>query len=212
MSETRNEKPRKYPGNSYTEALQKNDEKTRGAPEKVTHGKVTTRKRGFFERMMDSFLNVDGKSAFDAAIFDVLIPSAKETIVSMIERWANSLFPSEGYNRSSAAQRARISSPSYQRYYDEKDRREARRRTAERPARRNIMDPLIFDTRQDAEDVKNSMIQQSNEFDGVVCVSDLYSAAGLDTDYQLLNYGWYDLKPGDIVITRIREGYMLEKP
>lgn len=69
---------------------------------------------------------------------------------------------------------------------------------------------IIFQTRQDAEDVLTEMEDVVNQY-GVVSLADVYDIAGqVAPSYAANKYGWRSLKNAKVV--RCREGYFIEVP
>ena len=200
----------RFPSNSYTRSsLQQEKTPSRPKPEKVISGRVAQKKKGLGQKLSETFLATDLKSAVEHVCFEVLIPAAKETVSNMLNGAVDMMLfgekrPSRGRSGSNGS-RVFIS---YNDYYDRQDRRKGDN-AQRRPRANDIFEPLCFTVREDAEEVLDSLVEMIQEYD-MAAVSDLYSLAGLPSDHTKEQYGWYNLAEAKIEPTR--EGYLLRLP
>lgn len=163
--------------------------------EKVIKGtaKVKTNK---VRKFADIFLAEDRKNVKEYILLDVLVPSIKKAIDTIISEGTHMfLWGSKGGgNRTSTGSKI-----SYSRFYDG-DRRDSGRYSDTSRTRR-ITDDIIVPTRSDAEDILITLGEILDRYP-TVRVADLYDAAGLTCDYTGNDYGWSDISGARIERTR----------
>lgn len=174
--------------------------------EKAIVGTAKKRKKSEIRKFADVFVpeDVDGVKTY--ILMDVIIPAIKKTIVDVVSDGISMLMYGEHSSRGSSKSPA--SKISYNKYYDDRDRRESR----PRPRANTSLDyeDIVFDSRGDAESVLSRMDELMEAYD-VVSVGDLYELAGISTDnYTVNRYGWTNIRNADVV--RIRDGYVIKMP
>lgn len=174
--------------------------------EKVVTGGVKTKKKSLGSKFADTFVTEDAGNVKNYIFLEVLVPAVKSAISDMVSTGIEMLLygESKGRKRGSGY---RSSHTSYSSYYDDRDRVSARRSYADRDRRSN--DDLIFDSRNDAEDVLCRMFEVLERYDNV-SVQDLNEMVGKRSDYTDQNWGWTDLR--DASVSRVRDGYLLKLP
>lgn len=190
----------KFPSNSYTSKAKKKE------IQKVVKKSVSAKEQSLGSKVADTFFATNGHDIMDYVIFDVLIPGIKSAAKDILNGALNMLF--DGTRKPDRIKREKGKSyvyTSYDGYYDKRERDEppARART------RSIFQDLIFETRDDAEEVLETMAEIIDEYE-VVTVKDLYALAGKETNYTMDKYGWYELTNASV--ERIRNGYLLKLP
>lgn len=140
-------------------------------------------------------------------IFDVVIPTVKDTIMDLF----NMAFYGESYgNRNTRSSRRgyytneRTSYSSY--YKSERDRERDYRRNR----RSNDVPEIIVDSRADAQDVLEEMNNLIDEYDDV-SVGDLNQIVGITGTPQDEKWGWYDISSARIKKVGPRE-YLVDLP
>lgn len=194
----------KFPSNSLSTQRQKDNEPKKLAIKQVASGK----------RVAKSAITTTLNSVGSYILFEILIPAAKNTISDMINNASDMILFGEPKSRRRDRDRDR-SGPrvSYTSYYDrDKDRdrpydRERRDRLYGRS--RFNSDEILLSTREDAEEVRQSMFDVFDQYNEVT-VSDFLEMVGLPDEYTDRNYGWSNLR--DIEVRRIRDGYIIDLP
>lgn len=187
-----------YTGNSIKNRGKENQEKKEVS--KVVKGKATQKKKSELNKIANSIISEECKSIKEYAIYEVVVPVIKDTISQLIKGSIDMLF--YGEVRSSSSRSSRSSSNatrvSYSDYYD--DRRD--RRDYRISSTRCSYNDIIFDNREDAEEVLNRMDEIVEQY-GVVTVADLFDLAGITGNgYTDQNYGWTSTRSASVERTR----------
>ncbi len=186
----------------YKEAVERGE-----VPEakKIVKGSTTTSKPSTKKKLKNEFFKGDLHDIIDYLIYDIAIPSGKKLIYESFMTGLGMTLGMEDRRRKDDS-RSRVS---YTRYYDE--RKDDRSRFSDR-GRRDVYDynEIRFDSKGDANDVLNEMIDEINIY-GSTSVGRFYTMAGqstMSTDY---NYGWTNLRTADVL--RNRDGsYSIDLP
>ena len=198
-----------YKSNSHKskeEERQKLDPIVKGA-------KKVEKKNETFKEMVKNNL----PSIKEYIIMDVLIPAGKKAISDVIGS-SSDIFVDTidtilfGEKRSRRNRRGSSSRTSYYKYYEERDR--GRYRDRDRDYDRNRLrgyefDDIILETRRDAEEVLDRMEDLIDTYK-IVSVADFYDLVGQRCSYTDQKYGWYDLRPAQII--RAYDGYVIQFP
>jgi hypothetical protein len=191
-----------YPSNSLNVQNQKPDIQKKVVIKQVATGRRITK------NVVSSTLKSVGVYIF----LDILIPALKNTISDMINNGSDMILFGEPKARRRDRERPG-SRVSYTGYYDrERDRdrlydRERRDRVYGRS--RFNSDEIILSTREDAEEVIQSMFDIYDQYNAVT-VSEFLELVGLPDEYTDRNYGWTNLR--DVEIRRVRDGYVIDLP
>lgn len=181
--------------------------------EPVVKGTVKTRKKGFGQKFGEVFFSDDAKSIGDYILRDMLIPVAKSTISDIICNTVEmALFGSTSGRRSQPSRNRRGETrTSYESYYNNRDNSYRRDESRYSRMARNDMDNIILETRWEAVEVKDKLLEICERYRvvSVLDLKDILGMAGSSTDR---NYGWRDLYPEDIRISHTRDGYLLSLP
>lgn len=167
--------------------------------EKVVSGNVKTKKKSETSKLRDVFIAEDVSNVKSYIFMDVLVPAIKNAIVDIVTDGVNMIFGTKG--------KAKTSSSNYVSYRDY-SRRDDRVRDA-RPSNRFNYDDLIFESRGEAEAVRDQMDAMIERY-GFVTIADMYDMADLSAPYTSNKYGWTNLRNADVV--RVREGYIIKLP
>ena len=189
----------KFPNNSHRAKEEQKTSLAEKKVEKVTTGKVKTKKRSEGSKLKDVFISEDVRDVKSYIFLDVLVPAIKNAIVDIVTDGVNMIFGT-GKKRSS-------SSSNYVSYRDY-SRRDDRSRVSRSSSRFNY-DDLIFESRGEAENVRDQMDAMIDRY-GVVTVADMYDMADISAPYTSNKYGWTNLRNADIV--RVRDGYVIKLP
>lgn len=178
---------------------------------KMVVGRVRTRRRkkSVFGRITGALFGEDAKKVMDYILHDVLIPAAKSTITDVVsggvERW---IYGNEDHPSGRLRQDKGRSIVSYSSIYGGRDRQRPSHNASRKRGR--TIDELIFESRNEASEVLDSLLAALEEYE-CVSVADLYDLIGkTSSDFTTQNYGWYSLK--DASVDRVRGGYLLNLP
>ena len=176
--------------------------------EKVVTEKVKTRdNKG--RKFMDIFVSEDAGNVKSYVVMDVLVPAIKKMISDIVTDGIDMLLYGESKGRKSRSS----GGVSYHSYYDDRGSRRDRDRDRDRDGRRVSSrfdyEDIIFNTRGDAELVREQMVEILDQY-GVVTVADLYDSAGITPPYTANKYGWFNIRTAETI--HVRDGYVLKLP
>lgn len=179
--------------------------------EKVTNGKVKTKKKSEVHKFTDIFLAEDVTNVKDYLIGEVLLPAVKKAVSEMVTSGIDMLLYGETRSKKDREKGSRVS---YSSYYKDRDRggydRERDRDRGGRRVRNGYdYDDIILESRGEAEDVLDRMDDLIDSY-GIVSVADLYDLVGIQGNYTDNKYGWTNLRSADV--QRLRDGYLLKLP
>jgi hypothetical protein len=214
-----------YPSNSHKDKEEAKKEKVEKKVEKIISGKVVTKKKSLGKKFMESFIGEDVKDVKSYILYDVLIPSAKDTISDIVHGITDTIQGSIevslfGERRSRSSRGRRDSNRSYVSYdkMSSRDKRDRDRdkKVDDRPnlnhaknRSRHVFDDIILESRAEADEVRDSLIDLIEEY-GQATVADLYDLVGISSNYTDDKWGWENLASSSI--SRIHEGYVLNLP
>lgn len=203
MAERKMPSAEDYPNNSDHKIERK--EATQSVPLK---GSVKAKENGL-RRIRDEFINEDAPSVGEYILYDVFLPAVKDLILDIGHGAIDVAFGgTPGSYRRGYSRRGDRSYVSYDRMYDDRDRRRDRR---EDRRTRDRLEDLIFEYREDAEDVLDRMMDYLDRYDDVP-VSYLYDLCGktVPHDFTKDDWGWTNLSSAKV--TRTRGGYYIDFP
>lgn len=186
----------KLPGNSHRSKLVKK--------KKIIKGKVRKQKKTWTKQVVETFVGEEVDSVGHYILHDVVIPAIKSTLSDAVQGGIEMLlFGERGHNRGSSNRNGRpnISYTNYSRN-DKRSNRHSQ-------SRGRTMQDIILDSRRDAQDVLNSLVDIIDEY-GQASVADLNDLIGVSGKYTDNDYGWDNLNTARI--THIRDGYLLDLP
>ena len=200
----------KYPSNSHKQR----DAETPKV-EKVITGKVVMRKPTLGKRIKETFTGDDANTVGDYILFEVLIPSAKATIVDAGKEILERLFFGDFRNRPRVGGNMNSHTP----YNTMHDRPNPVRRGQPQQDRRpplsrqtratHNFDDVVLPTRGEAELVLSSLEDLIEQFE-FASVQDLYDLLGETAEYTDSKWGWSDLRGARAL--QVRGGYLLDLP
>lgn len=173
--------------------------------QKVVSGKVKTKKNDG-RKLMNMFISEDATNVKSYVLMDVLVPAIKKAISDIVTDGIDMiLFGGTGGRKDKSRNKV-----SYRSYYDDKrGDRDGRRDRDYRDRSRFDYDDLVFDTRGEAEAVREEMLEVIDRY-GFVTVADMYDMADLTAPYTSSKYGWTNIRTAEAV--RVRDGYILKLP
>lgn len=170
---------------------------------RVVNGKATT-KPNEMRKLTGLFVSDDAANVKSYVLMDVLVPAIKKAISDIVTDGIDMIL----YGETKGKRKSRSSSNvPYRSYYDDRDSRD-RERSRYTPGRFDY-DDIVFDTRGDAELVKEEMLDAIDGY-GIVTVADMYDMAGLSSPHTAYRYGWTNIRTAEVV--RVRDGYILKLP
>lgn len=171
------------------------------------------------------FIKNDAKTVADNIVYDHILPGFADMIVDGLHSTID-LFFGNGRNRSRSSYTGRgdyVPRTSYNRMYDERDRRgRANDRGREEPVRRYPrnayrVDDVDFREKDDADEVLDMMIRDIEDH-GVVSVAEYYKHCEqvmrnvrFDIDWVTDSWGWESLK-GVRVMSYRGNGWVIDLP
>lgn len=174
--------------------------------EKVTTGKVMTKKKSGIAKAAKMFFAEDIHSVKRYVIMEVLLPALKRTFLDMVNNGADMLVNGEITRSKSNAPGSKVS---YRSFYDRRDD-PPRARIDSRYGSAYDYDELAFETRGDAERVLATLDEIMDTYK-MVKVADLYDASGRTPSSVMFNYGWTDIHTASVVRT-VDGYYMIRLP
>ena len=191
-----------YTNNSFKA---KEEKKERTEKQAVVSKTPKTRKKSEIRKAAGLLISEDASTVKDHLFQDVLIPTARDLIVHIIEDTVNIIFYGSTRRKSGSGDRIGYASR-FDEVRDPRDRDRDRRR--DRTAIE--YDDIIFDNRGDAEAVLANMDACLEQY-GTVTVLDLFDFAGVTThNYMADRYGWKNLSNAEV--RRIRDGFIIDLP
>lgn len=187
----------------------------------VVSGTATRRRKSLRKQFRETFVAGDARTAVHYVLFDVLLPSAKDTLVDAVasgfERWVfgegrrrGSTRPQSGptgyvnYNRMMGPYSSDYSGSPVM------SRLSGHQRALSRRARaRHDFDEIVLTERHEAEEVIDRLFDLVSQYESA-SVAELYELVGLGSNHTDTKWGWTDLTGAGI--TRIRGGFLLDLP
>ena len=180
--------------------------------EKVTTGKVSTRRRSLSKRFVDIFLTEDVGDVKTYLIYDVMIPAIKENVADLINSAIGMLFFGEATRRTRAPGRGAPtgSKINYGGFHASAQKAE-RLPSYQRSKIAHDFDDIVFETRGESELVLDGMLEILGSEAHQVTVADFYDLAGMTTNFTDNKYGWTDLRTARVSGSPSR-GYWIDLP
>lgn len=185
--------------------------------DRVTSGDAKLRKRSLRKQFTETFIAGDAKTATRYAMFDVLLPGARDVVFEMVmEGFRKLMFGGESSRRGSTTPQSgfggvvnynRVGAPSP---IMSMLGGGGPQRSMSRAARgKHDFDEVILQDRREAEEVLSQLFEVLSQY-GTVTVADLYELVGVNATHADHRWGWQAL-PG-AGVTRVRGGYLLDLP
>lgn len=202
----------KYPSNSYSKRdgeVVEETEVTTKKTRQIAKGKV--RKQGLIRKFTRYIVEDTIESARERTIADIIVPGIKTLIFDALTDTLDLvLFGGSGEVSRSSRKRSngrREGRTSYDRYYDEKERR-GRSRGSYRDLP-NDPDDIILDTRREAQSVLEELDYMIHKY-GQASIADFYDIVGVTSEFTDNKYGWTSIR--DAGIRPVREGFLIVLP
>lgn len=213
-----------FPPNSHTqkEARPSRDKTEKPPPKKevarVTRSKATLRKKPLHKKFLDAFRPEDNVGFVEYTLLEVLVPGIKDALADAVHGTIDNALGTT--TRTSRRRRGEGGYTSYNRMSDSRssrgrgrsrDREDDDRRGGRRRETRVADDvrEVILDTRVEAEEVVDSMIELASKYD-CATMRDLLSLIGEPHNPTHEDWGWFDLR--GTRIHRVGGGYLIDLP
>lgn len=170
----------------------------------IAEGKVVVRKRGFFRRVREDFLQAEMTKTRDYLVHSVIIPGVRDLIVNATREGVESMIYGEtrgrrhGYS-TTPRQRVTYNNPSraaHQRYS------QPNRAPSER-----VGNDYLLSSRVEAERVVDMLANVCDQY-GVVSVADMNELCGLPSTHVDQRWGWTSVQ--HTRIRQTRDGFLIE--
>lgn len=189
--------------------------------EAVVTTQVVQRKKPLGKRLAESLSGDDARSVGQYLLFDVIVPSAKDMFLDLVNQGLERLLMGTSEGRSRIGGRTLGNRPGYSKMYSgspggisafrpSADRPGAGSRDLSYKARAtHDFDEIVMEKKTEADQVLFGLQELMNEY-GQVTVSDLYALCNITGSYTDDKWGWTDLRGSKV--DRIRAGWLLVLP
>lgn len=174
------------------------------------------KKKTAAQKLLSSFIKSDAVNVKDYIIFDVLLPTVRDTFFDIV---TNSLAMTLGVDIPTRRNSSRSSKDNSRVRYDEAYRRSyqdtERRQRREREDFIDFGEVLLKDsddrkvTKRDAEEVVLQLMGIVDRY-GDCSIADLYQKVGIKPEWTDYDYGWKDVSSASTY--PVDEGYMIRMP
>lgn len=181
---------------------------------KIVNGRVSKQKKPLTKKFLETFVTDDIKNVKSNIIEGILIPVAKDTVLDIFQGLMDAgrsaieiALLGEVNPRRSSRNRYRDgkSHVSYDKCSYDRDSRIS----TSRSRTRHDFDDIVFDSRGEAEEVRDCLVDLIAQYNEVT-VDSLYELVGITGDYTDRDWGWKNLSSSSI--SRVRDGYVLNLP
>jgi hypothetical protein len=197
-----------FPPNSEVSKLQREENLDKQIEPVVTD--AVRRKKPLRKKFSEVFIAGSAKTAIGYALWEVLLPAAKDTVVEVITQGVEKLFFGDSRRRGSLPpQSGPTGYVSYNRY-SMQSRMSSPQRVMSRQARaRHDFDEIVLESRTEAEEVIDRLYEVISRYESAT-VADLYQLVGLSSSHTDHKWGWTDIRGAGV--SRSRDGYVLDLP
>lgn len=198
--------PREYDISREALGLEEsNDKETKISP--VAHGRKANAKKPLARRLVEAFVGGDVHDVTRHVLNDVALPALKNMIYDGICEGTERIIYGE-------TGRDRRRNSMHRDYAGYSSKRSEPRRRYDEPTGLNrspahSLDEVIFETREEAEDVLGRMFDQLETYK-IVTVAELYGLAGISAEYTDERWGWRDLRGSNV--QHVRDGFRINLP
>lgn len=182
-----------------TDISQPGEEKKKN--EKIIKSQVERRKQSTGKKVLNALIGDDIPDVKDHIVWDVIIPSIRDTIRNSLINMVESIFGggrSVNHSNGSYISYSSISNPSI-----------ADRSNSNRNRSIYDYDEIVFNNRGEADEVLQQLIYSIRRY-GYVSILDYYDMVGVRTRPSDANYGWINLNNASV--ERVNGGYLLRLP
>ena len=185
--------------------LPSNSHKARAARKKVVKGTVKRQKKPFMKQIVETFVGEEVDSVGNYILHDVVIPAVKNTLSDAIQGGIEMLLFGDrdpNNRRHNNRNKPNISYTNYSKPGNVHHRRPG-------GVRSRAMNDIVLDSRADAQEVLNSLVDLIDEY-GEASIASLNDLIGVTGKYTDNDYGWTNLNTARV--SRVRDGYLLDLP
>jgi hypothetical protein len=197
-----------YPGNSNLDKEKKANLEVRKKP--TTTVKATKKKKTLAQKFSDVFLCEDVATVKGYILNDVVIPGLKDAFEDIVTSTISMMLHGSNNGRPNTRNRnvrSNYGTPYYQYSKNDKNQKNAPSKSGE--SARNHIDQVIFDNREEANQVLDCMVDYLMDY-SMVSVADFYDFACVSSDWTDQKWGWYDLREARVIKTR--DGWEIRLP
>lgn len=207
-----------FPSNSRKAKAQQGPKGGAKEVKAVVVNQTSVRKKGLGKRMSETFVEGDAQSVWGYVIFDVILPSAKDTIADAVSEAVHRMLFGEGRARSRSGSRG-SGAFGRQGYHSAFEGSGSRRRERDRDSRdisrrarsQHETEEIVFQTRVEAETVLENMYELLSRYE-VVALRDFYDLSDVTPEFTDEDYGWTDLRGSRVERLRGGRGYVIDLP
>ena len=196
-----------YPSNKRGEQQQQEEKNIK----RVTSSDPIRKKKSLGKQFKETFIGGDAKTAVRYAMFDILLPAARDMVIDVTTQGLEKLIFGDSRRRggSQPPQAGPMGYVSYNRY-QMGSRQTAPQRTLSRRARsQHDFDEVVLTSRVEAEEVIDKLFEVVSRY-GTATVADLYELVGLPSSHTDNKWGSTDIRGAGV--SRVRGGYLLDLP
>jgi hypothetical protein len=178
---------------------------------RVTSGEPVRRKKSLGKQFKETFVGGDAKTAARYAVFEVLLPAARDMFIDVTTQGLEKLVFGD-IRRRGGSQPPQAGPTGYVSYnrYAMGSRQSAPQRVISRRARsQHDFDEIVLTSRVEAEEVIDKLFEVVSRY-GTATVADLYELVGLPSSHTDNKWGWSDIRGAGV--SRVREGFLLDLP
>jgi outer membrane protein OmpA-like peptidoglycan-associated protein len=179
--------------------------------ERVTSDDPIRRKKSLGKQFKETFIGGDAKTAARYAVFDILLPAARDMVVESVSQGFEKLILGDSRRRggSTPPQAGPTGIVSYNRY-SMGSRQSSAQRVMSRQARSRFdFDEIVLQSRSEAEEVIDRLYEVVSRY-GSATVADLYELVGIHGSHTDNKWGWSNLRGTGV--SRVRGGFLLDLP
>ena len=199
--------PSNFPPNSESSKRGVQDDKN---IQQVVANGATRRKKSLRKQFKDTFVAGDARTAVKYAMFEVLLPAARDMVVEAMHQGMEKLIFGDSRRRGAIPpQSGPTGHISYNRYSGSSRLGSAQRAMSRVARSRHDFDEIVLDNRTEAEEVIDRLFNLVSQYESAT-VADLYELVGLSATHTDHKWGWTDLMGAGV--SRIRGGYLLDLP
>jgi len=170
------------------------------------------RKKPLRKKFSEVFIAGSAKTAIGYALWEVLLPAAKETVVEVITQGVEKLFFGESHRRRGGSTTPPSGPYGHINYQgiSSRSRLSSAQRVLSRQARaKHDFDEIVLEDRAQAEAVIDGLYEVISRYASAT-VADLYQLVGLSASHVDHKWGWTDIRGAGV--SRTRDGYVLDLP
>ena len=179
-------------------------------PKTIVKGKVVKKKRGLFDRFKDTFVKANPKDVRETIWTDVIYPAIIDNIFDILTNAYNMMFRGESVARRKNNNGNSLGGRTNYGNFFLGDRRE-KAPTYRRSDIAHNFDQLYFESRAEAENVLDAMVEIANSDYKQVTVADFYDLVGITGEHTDNKFGWRELGSAKVK-GDARNGYYIDLP